>query len=281
MDRTPSRGAALARAGTSALALTGALLLVLAGCKASSAAAPSSASPSSASASSASASSASARAATVSASPGLSIPGTHKATAVHQISSPVGTLVVVSHVGDVTVMGGNGPATSVTEQSSYSKTPPVTTRTLSGRTLTVTYACPDQLVCAVSYVVQVPRDVTVQVTAGAGSIRLSGLAGSVTAKADVGLISATGLTGASVTLTTSAGSVSATFATPPVTVRLLARVGAITVRVPVSVSYHVSANAHVGHATVSVPQSSSSARTIIATTDVGAILIGPVQSMGR
>jgi hypothetical protein len=42
------------------------------------------------------------------------------------------------------------------------------------------------------------------------------------------------------------------------------------------VSYHVSANAHVGHATVNVPQSSSSARAIIATTDVGAIVIGPL-----
>jgi hypothetical protein len=272
MDRTQGRGAARRRAGTFALTLTGAVL-VLAGCKPSSPAAASSASSAS---SAPSASSVSARGATVSASPGLSIPGTHKATTVHQIASPVSTLVVVSHVGDVTVTGGNGPGTSVTEQSSYSKTPPVTTRTLSGRTLTVTYTCPDQVVCAVSYVVQVPRDVTVQVTAGAGSIRLSGLAGRVTAKADVGLISAVGLTSASVALTTGAGGISAAFATAPATVRVLARVGAITVRVPGSVTYHVSANAHVGHATVSVPQSSSSVRAIIASTDVGAIFIGPV-----
>jgi len=275
MDRTQSRRAALHRAGTCVLTLTGALL-VLAGCQASTPAVPSSAVPSSAVPSSAVPSSASARGATVGASPGLSIPGMHKTTAVHQISSPVSTLVVVSHVGDVTVTGGSGPGTSVTEQSSYSKTPPVTTRKLSGRTLTVTYTCPDQLICAVSYVVQVPPTVTVQVTAGAGSIRLSGLAGSVTAKADVGLISATGLTSASVALTMSAGGISATFTTAPDTLRVLARVGAITVRVPGSLSYHVSANAHAGHATVSVPQSSSSARTIIASTDVGAILIGPL-----
>jgi hypothetical protein len=37
-----------------------------------------------------------------------------------------------------------------------------------------------------------------------------------------------------------------------------------------------SSPAAVGHAPVSVPQSSSSARAIIASTDVGAILIGPL-----
>jgi len=266
MDRMRSRSGTVRRGGTHALTRAGALLaltgalLALAGCQVTSSPSPSP----------------SARNGTASASPGLSIPGTHEAKAVHQISSAVSTVVVVSHVGNVTVTGGSGPATSVTEQSTYSKAPPVTTRTLSGQTLTVTYTCPDQLVCAVSYVVKVPRDVAVQVTAGAGSIRLSGLAGSVTAKSYAGLISATGLTSASADLTTDAGGISATFAVAPVTVRVLARVGAIIVRVPGSASYHVSANAHAGSATVRVRQSSSSVHTITASTDIGAILIGPL-----
>jgi hypothetical protein len=266
MDWMYSRSGTVRRGGTRALTLAGALLalagalLALTGCQVTGTTNPSSPS---------------ARTGTAGASPGLSIPGTHEAKAVHQISSAVSTVIVVSHVGNVTVTGGSGPATSVTEQSTYSKAPPVTTRTLSGQTLTVTYTCPDQLVCAVSYVVQVPRDVAVQVTAGAGSIRLSGLAGSVTAKSYAGLISATGLTSDSADLTTDAGGISATFAAAPVTVRVLARVGAIIVRVPGSASYHVSANAHAGSATVRVPQSSSSVHTITASTDIGAILIGP------
>ena len=55
-----------------------------------------------------------ATAATASASPGLSVPGTHRATTTYQISSPVSTVVVISHVGNVTVTGSSGPAISVT-----------------------------------------------------------------------------------------------------------------------------------------------------------------------
>ncbi len=247
-----ARAAAAARIG--GLTLTGGLIgLALAGCHTTSSASPASASP----------------------SPGLSIPGTHRSAAVYLISSPVSTVIVISHAGNITVTGGGGSATSVTQQATYSKTPPVTTRTVSGGTLTVTYSCPVQLVCGVGYVVQVPRDAEVQVTAEAGAIRLSGLAGNVTATADVGLIDATGLTGASVGLTTEAGGITAAFATPPATVQAAARVGAITLRVPGGVSYRVAANAHVGQATISVPQSSSSAHVITATTDVGAITVGP------
>ncbi len=108
-----------------------------------------------------------------SASPGLSVPGTHKATARYQITAPVSTVVIVSHVGNVTVTGGSGPGVSVTQQVYYSKTPPTTTRTVSGTTLTVTYDCPGQLVCGVVYTLAVPRSAAVRVTAGAGSVRLT------------------------------------------------------------------------------------------------------------
>jgi hypothetical protein len=194
---------------------------------------------------------------------------------VYQISSPVSTVVVISHAGNVTVTGGSGSATSVTQQVAYSKTPPVTTRVVSGKTLTITYSCPVELICGVAYVVQVPRDVTLQANAGAGAIRLSGLTGDVTAKADVGFISATGLSGASVSLTTGVGGITAAFTSSPTVVQALTRVGAITLRVPGGASYHVSAHAHLGKATVSVPQSSSSGHAITATTDLGTVLIGP------
>ena len=217
----------------------------------------------------------SATAATASASPGLSVPGTHRAMTTYQISSPVSTVVVIGHVGNVTVTGGSGPGISVTQQADYSRTPPETTRTVSGQTLTVTYTCPAQVVCGVAYTLGVPRGIAVRVTAGAGSIHLAGLAGSVTARADAGLINATGLTGGSVGLATSVGAISASFAAAPVTVRATARVGAIALHVPGTASYKVTADAHLGKAVVSVPQSSSSGHAITATTDVGAIVIAP------
>jgi hypothetical protein len=239
--------------------------LALAGCHPAGAASPAT-SPTS---------TASAPATAATPSPSLSVPGTHDSTTVYRISSPVSTVVVVSHVGNVTITGSGGSATSIAQLVAYSRTPPVTSRTVSGRTLTVTYTCPAQLVCGVAYVIQVPRKVAVRVTAGAGAIRLSGLAGSVTATAKVGLIDAAGLTGASVSLTTSVGGISATFAAVPATIQALTRVGVITLRVPGSVSYRVSASARLGRTTVSVRQSSSSAHAITVTTDAGAILVAP------
>jgi hypothetical protein len=214
---------------------------------------------------------ASAQASTISPSPGLSVPGTHKSAIVYRISSPVSTVVVISHVGDITVTGGSGSSTSVTQQATYSKTPPVTTRTISGKTLTVTYACPSQVVCAVAYVVQVPRGVTVRAQASAGAVRLSGLAGNVTATAKVGFIDATGLSGSSVSLTTDGGGINASFTAAPATLQAVAHIGAINLHVPGTVSYKVSADARVGKADVGVRQDSSSGHVITATTDVGAI----------
>jgi len=239
--------------------LAGLAGLALAGCHGTATAAPS---PTSASAS-------------ASASPGLSVPGTHRTTTTYQISAPVSTVVVIGHAGNVTVTGGSGPTVSVTQRADYSRTPPTTTRTVSGNTLTVTYSCPAQVVCGVAYTLEVPRGVAVQVSTGAGAVRLAGLAGSVTAKADVGLISATSLTCASASLTTNVGAISASFAAAPATVQASANVGAITLHVPGTASYKVTADAHVGKATVSITQNPSSAHAITATTDIGAIVIAP------
>jgi hypothetical protein len=258
VERVRGRRAALGRAGSAALftGLLGLTGLALAGCQGASSAAPSAS-------------------ASASASPGLSIPGTHRTTTTYQVSAPVSTVVVTGHVGNVSVTGGSGPTVVVTQQVDYSRTPPTTTRTVSGHMLTITYSCPTQVVCAVAYTLAVPRSVAVQVSTGAGSVRLAGLAGSVAAKANVGLISVTGLTGASVSLTTNVGAINAGFAAAPTTVQASARVGAITLHVPGTTSYHVSANAHVGNATVSVSRNSSSAHAITASTDVGAIVIAP------
>jgi|GEM_PF-1002448 len=210
---------------------------------------------------------------TVAASPAVSIPGTHRSTAVYAISSPVSALVVSSRVGNVTVTGGSGSTASVTEEITYTSKRPVTTRSVSGGTLTVGYGCPVELVCAVVYHIRVPRTAAVQVTANAGQIVLSGLAGQVTAKADAGLITATGLAGASVSLTTDVGAIMADFAAAPVTLAAVTRIGAITLRVPSAASYFVIANASFGQSTVRIPENPSAPHMIRATADVGAILV--------
>jgi hypothetical protein len=242
--------------------IAGLLGLILAGCQAASTASPAP-------------SATVVPVATTTPSSGFSVPGTHRLTTVYRVSAPVSSVVVISHVGDVTVIGG-GSAVSVTQEADYSSTPPVTKPTVSGGTLAVTYTCPVELVCGVAFVVRVPRDVTVQATADAGTIRLTGLSGRVTAKAHVGSIAATGLTGSVVSLTTDVGGISAAFAAAPGMVRAVTRLGTITLRVPGSASYKVSVDDRLGKATVSVPQSASSPHAITATTDVGAVLIGPL-----
>jgi hypothetical protein len=142
MDRVRGPAPAILRIGSLALitGLLGMAGLGLAGCASSSSSPTASPGPT-----------------TASASPGLSVPGTHQATARYQITAPVSTVVIVSHVGNVTVTGGSGPGVSVTQRVYYSKKPPATTRTVSGKTLTVTYDCPAQLVCGVAYTLAVPR----------------------------------------------------------------------------------------------------------------------------
>jgi hypothetical protein len=206
-------------------------------------------------------------------SSGTAILGTHRATTVYTISSPVSALVVLSQIGNVTVTGGTGSTASVTEEVTYSSQPPSTTRTVDAGTLNVGYTCPVEFVCSVAYDIQVPRAATVQVTADAGKIVLTGLAGQVTAKADVGLINATDLTGGSVSLTTGVGAITADFAVAPDTIQAVTRVGAINLQVPSAASYTVTANATVGQATIQIPQSPSAAHTISAMTDVGAIVV--------
>ena len=102
MDRASGPAAAIRRAGSLALisGLLGTAGLNLAGCTSSSSSPGAGSSPGTA---------------TASASPGLSVPGTHQATSRYQISAPVSTVVIVSHVGNITVTGGSGPDVSVTQ----------------------------------------------------------------------------------------------------------------------------------------------------------------------
>ena len=86
---------------------------------------------------------------------------------------------------------------------------------------------------------------------------------------------ATGLAGASVSLTTRVGGISASFTVAPTAVRASANVGAITVHVPGTTSYKVTADARVGKTIVRARQSASSSHVITATTDVGAIVVAP------
>lgn len=185
-------------------------------------------------------------------------------------------MVTVDTAGSVTITGSNdsGPVT-VTEEASYSTTPPATTRTVSGGTLTLGYTCKSELVCSVDYTIGVPKGVAVHAESREGTVTLTSVSGPVTARTFTGLISATNLTSPSAVLTSSAGGVNATFAAPPTSVQASTDAGTITLTVPGSATYNVNARAIVGVTTDTVHHSSSATHAITAHSDLGSITISP------
>lgn len=191
------------------------------------------------------------------------------------VSARVTTVVIDAGGGSVDVNGTGRTTVGVSEQESYSSTAPVARHALSGTTLTLSYSCPTEVSCAISYTVTVPRAVAVRVSAGSGAITLTSLAGAVTAQASEGLITAVDLRSSAVSLKSDAGGIIATWSAAPSSVHVSTNVGAITLTVPGSVAYKISTRTFLGLATVTVRRSATSRYAISASSDVGSISISP------
>jgi hypothetical protein len=207
--------------------------------------------------------------------------------------SRVTTLVVTDQAGDVSITGGSSDATSVTEHISFHGTAPATTHRTAAGTLSLDSTCPVAETCTVRYSITTPRSTTVRVTDGAGAVTLGSLRGPVTVHVDAGRISLSSLAGpvdvttsagsirgqhlssASASLHVSAGGIDVTFAAPATAITATTDVGAITLRVPGTVQYDVTASATVGNVHVAVSRGSSAAHRITASTRTGSITIEP------
>lgn len=194
---------------------------------------------------------------------------------VYTVSGRVTTLVIKGGSGSIDVTGSSRGTIGVSQHASYGKTPPATTHVISGTTLTLSYNCPSEFVCGVSYDVQVPRGVAVQVSTAAGPITLTALAGPVSARTSAGLITAIGLSSPTATLKSNAGGIDATFSAAPASVHASTNVGPISLAVPASAAYQISTHAYVGSSTVTVPKAAASAHVISASSDLGSITISP------
>jgi hypothetical protein len=202
--------------------------------------------------------------------------GTHNPSAhVYTVTARVTTLVVKAGAGTIDVTGSDRGSIGVSEQESYGKTPPTATHVVSGTTLTLSYTCPSEFVCNVSYDVQVPAGVTVLVSSSAGAITLASLAGPVSAQTSAGLITATGLTSPTASLKSNAGGIDADFSAAPASVHASTNVGPISISVPGSASYAISTHTYLGSSTVTVPKAAASAHAISASSDLGSITISP------
>jgi hypothetical protein len=193
----------------------------------------------------------------------------------YTVSTPVTNLIVTADVDTVTVVGSQRSTTSVTVTVDSSRSSPSITRTLTGGTLQLAETCPNNESCDVSITVQVPRDITAQVTDSVGDISLSGLSGEVTATNSDGDIDATNMTSRTLNLRDDTGDISATLLTPPDSLRAGNSVGAIDIGLPGSASYRVDAPSNFpgGPVHVAVRTSSSSPYSVTADDDLGSVSI--------
>jgi hypothetical protein len=191
------------------------------------------------------------------------------------VAGRVTTVVIDGGGSSIDVTGASRSSVGVSEQASYSQSPPVATHVLSGTTLTLSYTCPSEVICGVSYTVQVPSGVTLLASTGAGAITLTSLSGPVTARADAGLITAVDLRSATANLKSNAGGVIATFAAAPAAVQASTNLGPITLTVPGTVAYKISTHTLIGTSTITVRKNATSPHAITASSDVGSISISP------
>ncbi len=202
--------------------------------------------------------------------------GTHNPPATrYTVAGPVTSVVINGGSGSVNVTGSSRSTVAVSEQASYSGKAPSATHVLRGTTLTLSYTCPRELVCDVSYTVQVPAGVTLSAGTGAGAITLTSLAGTVTAHAGAGLITAVSMRSAVASLKSVAGGVVATFSAVPRSLTATTHVGPVTLTVPGTVAYRLSTHTLVGTTTITVRRDSGSAYAITASSDLGSISVNP------
>jgi len=213
----------------------------------------------------------------------------------YSVAIKVHVLVVNAEAGAVNVIGSSATKVSVTERISFRQSPPTTRHAAVAGTLTLDSRCPALETCSVGYYITVPRATTVRVYDDVGSIHLQSLSGQITAHTDAGDIDLESVSGpvqitghagsilgqdvssAHATLRTSAGEINVAFSTSPASVIATATVGAVTLRLPGSVSYAVRASASVGSTQISVSRNPASPYAITATTSTGSITIEPAR----
>ncbi|MDL4775715.1 MULTISPECIES: DUF4097 family beta strand repeat-containing protein [Thermomonosporaceae] len=202
----------------------------------------------------------------------------------YQVTGQVNRVKVASRGGDVEIVGADVTAVEVRERLNYSThRRPATTHALARGELSLGYTCPEAhgigtSNCNVGYLVRVPRATAVELRVHAGDIRLKDLRSSVSALADLGDVTGTGLRGTpdgSVSATADAGDVRLTFASPPGSIVTRADSGATEIKVPRAGRYAVDAKSTYGHRTVGTSGDPTAKITINARSDSGDISVVP------
>jgi hypothetical protein len=191
------------------------------------------------------------------------------------ITAHITTVIINGGAASITVTGSNRNTILVSQQPYYSKKPPATVRRVDGTTLTLSYNCATEVICGVTYNVEVPRGVAVRVGSLAGAVTITSVSGAVSAQTGAGLITATDLSSPTAQLKSNAGGIVAAFTVVPASVQASTNVGPISMTLPGSASYKISTHTIVGTSNVSVRKDASSPHVITASSYLGSITISP------
>ena len=193
-----------------------------------------------------------------------------------------GRLVVTDDVGDVVVHAGPAGQIRVVRTWHWSASRPADAATpLTGPadshgTATIDNRCGGGFGfdnCSVDLDITMPPETALQISITTGDVRVDGSAGPLQVRSATGDITATGLRTADPVLEAGVGDVSAHFAAPPDEVHVSSTTGDVVVGVPAGQEYLVRARTSTGDPTISVATSTTSSRTIDATTHAGDVSV--------
>lgn len=152
-----------------------------------------------------------------------------------------------------------------------------TTKEVSGSSATLTAKCPAGInfgaECSVTYTVTMPARIALTIDGAAGDVTVTGPLISATISTNAGRVEGTALGAGTYQVRTNAGKVNLTFAKPPDSVKVKTDIGQVTLTVPGSTKYAVTADTTVGSQDVQVDRDPSSPHRIDVSTSVGSITI--------
>lgn len=211
-------------------------------------------------------------------------------------AGPIRSVEVAVDVGTVAVAVGHDDGATVARTRRYLRGRPTTSERLVDGVLTVSSDCgrPVRLGCGVDYRISVPASAAVRirtgrasvsvagiaamvdVTAGAGDVRLRGTHGPVRVTTSAGSVDGADLVADFLDASTGVGAIRLSMAEPPGRVGLRTGAGGIDLALPVVPDgYRVDAKAGAGKVDIGVPSNPSGNRAVVAMSGAGAIHIHP------
>lgn len=190
--------------------------------------------------------------------------------------APISSVAIDVDTGGVTVDGGADSALTARITRGYAFWGPEVTTSVSGGKVTMTADCPLLGVitaCSADFDVVAPSGVSVNARSTAGSVMVTGIAGTTTAGSTAGGVAVLRSRAATVTATSTAGDVRVESITVPTLVNASTSAGGVDVEVPRG-AYRIDANTTAGSVNLNgVTRDPTSSHVIRASSTAGGITI--------